>query len=49
MTAAMPVMLALRTSIFSIVSTREDVLYLVSRPGRLSRSPSRWNRPACTW
>jgi BASS family bile acid:Na+ symporter len=44
MTAAEVVGLALRTSIFLIVfslglrATREDVLYLVSRPGRLSRS-----------
>src|SRR4030095_7024681 len=44
MTAAMLVMLALRTSIFLIVfslglrATRADLLYLVSRPGRLSRT-----------
>jgi Sodium Bile acid symporter family len=44
MTAAMLVMLALRTSVFLIVfslglrATRADVLYLLSRPGRLSRS-----------
>src|SRR5262245_56612631 len=44
MTAAEVVILALRTSIFLIVfslglrATREDVLYLLSRPGRLARS-----------
>ena len=44
MTAAEVVRLALRTSIFLIVfslglrATRADVLYLLSRPGRLARS-----------